>query len=170
MPITPFHFGLGIACKAILPKHFSFSVFCLSQLVIDAEVVYSALRGNTQFHRFFHTFLGSSFIAVLCFFIGNPLCIWLKKLWNAKLDLQLKRFLTLPEDISRASAFTGAFVGAYSHILLDSFMHADIKPFAPASSVNPLLGLLSYAQLHLLCILAGVFGGILYAYRIRLNK
>lgn len=165
MPLTPFHFGFGVACKAILPKHFSFSVFCFTQVVIDAEVIYAMLRGNFQLHGIFHTFLGSTFVAALCIIVGKPLCIWLKRMWNAKLDAQLKSFLTLPKGISRAAAFLGAFVGAYSHVLLDSFMHADVKPFAPISSINPMLGQLSFTQLHLLCVLTGVFGVILYSYR-----
>jgi membrane-bound metal-dependent hydrolase YbcI (DUF457 family) len=35
----------------------------------------------------------------------------------------------------------GAIAGTYSHVVLDSLLHADMRPFAPFSAANPLLGL-----------------------------
>ena len=39
MPITPFHFGPGAAVKAVAPRHFSFTVFAFSQVMIDLEPI-----------------------------------------------------------------------------------------------------------------------------------
>jgi len=46
MPLTPFHFGPAAAIKAIAPAHFSFTVFCYSQVVIDLETGFHLLRGE----------------------------------------------------------------------------------------------------------------------------
>ena len=52
----------------------------------------------------------------------------------------------------------GALIGAWSHLLLDSFMHADIKPLSPFSDANVLLGTVNLAYLHRFCIISGMLG------------
>ena len=52
-------------------------------------------------------------------------------------------------------------MGAYSHVLLDSIMHGDVRPFAPFSEDNGVLGMISLVQLHLLCLGLGMVGGAL---------
>ena len=37
-------------------------------------------------------------------------------------------------------------------------MHADIRPFAPFSDANALLGIVSLRALHLSCVIAGAVG------------
>lgn len=37
-------------------------------------------------------------------------------------------------------------------------MHADMRPLAPFSADNPLLGALPFRALHLFCLIAGVVG------------
>ena len=52
----------------------------------------------------------------------------------------------------------GAALGAYSHVVLDSVMHRDIRPLAPASMENVLLGIISLSALHWWCIALGIVG------------
>ena len=52
----------------------------------------------------------------------------------------------------------GAFFGTLSHVLLDSLMHHDIKPFAPFTQANPLMGLVTHDGVYELCALAGMLG------------
>jgi len=59
-------------------------------------------------------------------------------------------------------AFLSSFIGAYSHVVIDSIMHADLEPFAPLSTTNNLLGIISASLLHKVCIYSGMFGGVLY--------
>jgi membrane-bound metal-dependent hydrolase YbcI (DUF457 family) len=83
-------------------------------------------------------------------------------LWNAELrHHHLDRF-TSKEPLGWSAAAIGAFVGTYSHVALDSIMHADIQPFAPFSSANAELGLMSVPMLHLACVVAGIAGLILW--------
>ena len=63
-----------------------------------------------------------------------------------------------PRLISWPAAITGAFVGTYSHVALDSLMHADMRPLAPFSETNALLHLVSLGALHLGCVLSGLLG------------
>jgi membrane-bound metal-dependent hydrolase YbcI (DUF457 family) len=167
MPVTPFHFGPGLVLKAVGRHYFSFSVFCLVQVVIDTEVMAATLSGTYPLHRTLHTYLGATGVALLCIVFGRPLCIWAKRAWNRHLDAKLKTWLWLPEPISLFAAVTGAFLGAYSHVFLDSFLHADMHPFAPFSNRSPLYGEISYPLMHLLCFLLGVLGALWLAFQRR---
>ena len=64
MPFTPFHVGPGAAIKAIMPRHFSFTVFCFAQIVTDIETAFYLLRGEYPLHRIFHTYLGATVVAM----------------------------------------------------------------------------------------------------------
>ena len=70
-----------------------------------------------------------------------------------------------PRDrVSRAPrcARDHAVEGAtYSHVVLDSIMHSDMRPLAPLSGDNVLLHVVSAGGLHLLCVLSGVLGALL---------
>jgi membrane-bound metal-dependent hydrolase YbcI (DUF457 family) len=64
--------------------------------------------------------------------------------------------------ISWAAAAAGAFAGTFSHILLDAVMHADMIPWVPLSESNELLGLISIDSLHIICLLLGIVGAVLF--------
>ena len=59
----------------------------------------------------------------------------------------------------------GAIAGTYSHVVLDSLMHADMRPFAPFSDANPLLGAVFLNTLHGFCLLAGLVGVVVIGAR-----
>jgi hypothetical protein len=164
MPITPLHFGPGVAIKAIIPRYFSFSIFCFAQLVTDLEVVVSISLSIRPVHRFFHTYLGATIVAALSIIAGRPLCILAKRFWNARLAPNLRQHLSVPEPISFGAAVSAAFIGTYSHVLLDSMMHSDMKPLAPFSQANSMLGILSILQIYLLCMALGIIGVGIYGY------
>ena len=49
----------------------------------------------------------------------------------------------------------------FGHVIPDAIMHADARPLAPFSAVNPFLDLISLTDLHLGLVAMGV-GGILW--------
>ena len=55
------------------------------------------------------------------------------------------------QELKRRQILMGSALGAYSHILLDSLMHADMTPWAPFATGNALLGLVSLEALHGFC-------------------
>jgi membrane-bound metal-dependent hydrolase YbcI (DUF457 family) len=63
------------------------------------------------------------------------------------------------------ASFLGAYVGTFSHVVLDALMHADMRPWWPLSDENGLLAALSPEWLHLGCALAALAGGIGVALR-----
>src|SRR5262245_1529736 len=74
MPFTPFHFGPAAVMKAVAPAHFSFTVFCYSQVVTDLESGFYLFRGEYPVHRFFHTYVGATIVGLACALTGRPVC------------------------------------------------------------------------------------------------
>lgn len=155
MPLTPFHLGPGAALKAALGARLSFAVFAFSQFLIDVEPVLHALLGSDRLHAHLHTYAGATVVAIVSALAGRPACEWALRLWNSRLDTAQARWLGVPANISRGAAWSGAFVGAYSHVAIDSIMHADMTPLAPFAADNPLFGWLSGGEVEALCVALG---------------
>jgi membrane-bound metal-dependent hydrolase YbcI (DUF457 family) len=157
MPITPFHFGPGAAIHAVAPRHVSFLAFCTANVLIDIEPLYYMLTDQDHLHRFFHTYVGASVVALatLVLFLG---CRWFARRFWLPNPFQWQALSVLAVAI-------GAAAGTYSHIVLDSVMHADITPLAPFSDGNPLYQLVSSSALHWFCLGAGVLALLILGIR-----
>ena len=147
--------------KAAANMHFSFLVFGFTQVVIDTEPLYYMVQGLWPIHRFFHTYLGATLIAIFAVTIGRPLLALVIRLWNRLLVPSLRTRLSMEPWIPFTAAVSGALFGGYSHVLLDSVMHSDVRPFAPWSDSNGMLHLMSVGHLYLFCAGFGVLGGVM---------
>ena len=160
MPFTPFHFGPGAAIHSAAPKHVSFLAFCGANVLVDVEPLYYIATDQYPLHRFFHTYVGVTLI------IFATVTLFLLIRW-------MSRMVALPnpfrwQQLPLHSVVLGAAFGGYSHIVLDSVMHADIRPLAPFSSANALYGWISIDHLHWFCVVAGLVGlGVIGIRRIR---
>jgi membrane-bound metal-dependent hydrolase YbcI (DUF457 family) len=155
MPVTPFHLLAITPIKAIAPRKFSWSVFALVNVIIDLEpITYFLITLNPE-HRFFHTSIGATLIAILAALYGRGLCEGAIKVWNDEIK---SKWLIAEPNISKVSAWSGALIGAWTHLLLDSFMHDDIKPLSPFTESNVLLGTIPIATLHSICLISGLLG------------
>ena len=155
MPITPFHLLAATPLKAIAPCKFSWTVFALVNVLIDLEPITYFLITLNPAHRFFHTIIGATLIALLGATYGRKFCEVAIGIWNDEIKSQ---WLTSDDSISKVAAWSSALIGAWSHLLLDSFMHDDIRPLSPFSESNVLLGILPIATLHTVCVVSGVIG------------
>lgn len=158
MPITPFHLGPGALVKSVAPRYFSFTVFAFSQALIDLEPVGFFLFTGDPVHPYLHTALGAAAVFFVSWLAGRPVCEWALRVWNAWLRPPQARWLAYEPKISSTAAAVGAFVGAFSHVAIDSIMHVDVKPFAPFSAVSPWLQVVSIETLQWLCVAAGALG------------
>jgi hypothetical protein len=152
VPFTPFHMGPGLLVKALLQGSFSLMVFGWAQIIMDVQPLVVLLTGEGHVHGFSHTYVGATVIGVGSALTGK---------YAAELGLRLTgqdRYLPIRWPVAMVSAF----IGSFSHVLLDSLMHADIEPFAPFMLNNPLLGFLSVEALHEFCLYSGLLGVGLY--------
>lgn len=148
--------------KAVLPGSFSLTVFGLSQVMIDLEPLYYMLQDNPPLHRFFHTYLGAFLVGLVAIAIARPVCEWLLKFWNSRLSEAQATWLAVETRLSRKTVILSAMIGVFSHVLFDSFLHGDIRPYSPFSQSNDLVSLLSVDEVYLGCVIAGVVGLLIY--------
>ena len=160
MPVTPLHFGPAIAGKAFAPKHFSVLAFGLTQVIIDAEAGFYLMQGSWPVHRFLHSYLGATVVAVVTALLGRPLLGLVIRGWNRLLAGRFRDGPQLRPDVPLAAVISGAVLGSYSHVFLDSIVHADMTPFAPWHGGNPLLHAMPAANVTLLCVGMGLTGGL----------
>lgn len=152
MPFTLFHLGPGLAFKAVGGRHFSFMVFGGSQVLMDIEPLVGIIQGRPILHGITHTVAGALVIGLVSGAIGRPI---------AELALGLMRIRHRP--ITWAVAFASGLIGTYSHIGLDAIMHHDMTPLWPLATGNGMLRSMSLGQLHMLCLEAGILGGLVIA-------
>lgn len=157
MPVTPFHVGPGSLVKAVLREKFSLTIFGFAQIVIDLQPLVAMLGADIEVHGFSHTYVGATLVAVIASVIGKPFCEYCLRFWNRELSVS-NPLWHFPEKISWPVVISSAFIGTYSHVLLDSIMHAEIEPFYPLAIRNQLFGLMEMGELHKLCAYAGLLG------------
>lgn len=162
MPITPFHLIAATPIKAIAPDKFSWSVFCLTNIVIDLEPITYFLVTLEPRHMFLHSIIGATLIAMLCATFGKKWCELTIEIWNDEIKGKREaKWFASSNKISKTAAWSGALVGAWSHLLLDSFMHDDIRPLSPLTQSNGLLNIVSISELNSACLVSGLFGLVL---------
>lgn len=157
MPVTPFHFGLGAVLHSAAPRHVSFLSFCAANVLIDIESLYNLLLHRHPVHAFLHTYIGATLMVVVTIAVFLVLRWFASKFWLPN-PFDWRALLVPPVAL-------GAALGAYSHVVLDSVMHADIQPFAPFSSANPLLGLVPLDTLHIVLVVFAMIGFVVVGLR-----
>lgn len=126
MPLTPLHLAAGLPAN----RHISLKAFIAVNVLIDLEPASVMFFGMDKLgyalHQGVHTFGGVTFMAIVTLLAG----LACRGKWRSWLY--------------------GAFLGAYSHILLDALVHDDVEPFAPILSGNPLFFNI-HAEVSILC-------------------
>lgn len=155
MPFTPIHMGPGILIKSLLQGSFSLMVFGWTQIIMDIQPLIVLMSGEGHIHGFTHTYFGAILIAIFAALTGKYL---------SEFGLNVLRISKSGNPISIVwwVVFLSACIGSFSHVLLDSIMHADIEPFFPLTLDNQFLGLISVAMLHKACMYSGLIGTGIY--------
>ena len=157
MPFTPFHFGPGALVHAVAPRQVSFLAFCAANVAIDVEPLVWILRGEPPLHRFAHSYVGACLVALLV------VALWLAA-------VRVAATLRIPDafgwrGLALRQVALGALIGTVSHVVLDSVMHADLRPLAPWSDANPLLRAVTLDTLHGACVVAAIVAGVVVGVR-----
>jgi uncharacterized protein DUF4184 len=169
MPITPFHMEPGMLVKAILQGFFSLIIFGWAQLLMDLQPILVVLTGKGNLHGFSHTYIGATLIAIFSALTGKwvyqAIMVFIKKDFS---DYQ-KLLFDVPKKLTMRVCVVSAFIGTYSHVLLDSIMHADVEPYYPIYLANDINLIISIESLHKLCIYTGLLGVVIF-FTIRIVK
>ncbi len=129
-------------------------VFGWTQIVMDVQPLIVMISGEGHLHGFTHTYLGAVLIAIVSALSGKYLSeIGLRFLGNVA---------SSPVKIGWWVSFSSALIGSFSHVLLDSIVHADVEPYYPITSHNEHYNLLSFVAVHKLCLYAALAGAAIY--------
>lgn len=146
--------GPGILIKAVLQTSFSLMIFGWTQIVMDIQPLITMIVGHGHIHGFTHTYSGAVLIAIFSAVTGK----YLSQLGLSILEIKTQNAENIPWWV----CFLSAFIGSFSHVLLDSIMHGDIQPFYPFLLDNPLQGIISVLTLHKICLYAGLTGVVVF--------
>lgn len=110
MPITPLHIGVLAPVNHFAPGKVSAASFILTQVILDGKTIVFYLTGYGGVDHSSHTLAVALFFAALVGLLG---------FWSARW-------------------VWGAFVGTFSHVLLDAFVHTDVFLLDPWMQGNVL--------------------------------
>jgi membrane-bound metal-dependent hydrolase YbcI (DUF457 family) len=98
-------------------------------VIVDIEPFLVLILGLPYpLHGFLHTFLGGSIVALILGLIMEEIREPLTSLLSV---------FRIEQEFSFKSVLLASFIGVYLHILLDSFLYIEMRPFYPAD-INPL--------------------------------
>lgn len=159
MPFTPFHFGPALLFGLILYNYLDFPTFMIANVIIDVEPLIILTMGlNLPLHGFFHSFMGGTVISFILFFV----MMRIRKFFEGLMGL-----FNLEQSWSQKSIVVAALSGVYLHIVLDSRLYTDIKPFFP-STWNPFFrdSMFSGFEVYGFCVFSALAGIILFFFKI----
>lgn len=159
MPFTPFHLGPGLLFGLLLLSYVDFPTFLLANVIVDIEpFLVLSLNLNYPLHGFLHSFLGGTIISFLFAIVMNRI---------RHIFSPLMSYFKLAQTPSFKSILSASLSGVYLHIILDSFLYSDIRPFYPFH-FNPLLrnGMSIGFKIYGFCILSFIGAGAIYAIRL----
>lgn len=160
MPFTPFHMGAALLVKPAAQQHFSLITFGIAQIAMDIEPFIGMVRNSDMLHGPSHTVLGAIVIGLLVALVSPSICRPILRRYNQEVTAYKLCWLSEPPEPTRLAIWSGAFGGTLSHIVLDSFIHYDMRPLAPFSDANPILNVLSHDGVYQLCLILGLVGCI----------
>jgi membrane-bound metal-dependent hydrolase YbcI (DUF457 family) len=138
MPFTPLHLGPAL-----------FLILTLSLHRMDGP--------GLPLHGLLHTFLGGTFVALLLALVITRM---------SGFTASLMRLIGLEQRPSPRNVYAAALSGVYLHILLDSRLYTDIRPFYPFA-YNPFLdGMAAAFEIWWFCIVTGLIGVALLVFRL----
>lgn len=124
MPITPLHLGILAPINHLLPGKVNNLSFWIVTIWLDASAIayYAFGLEMGEFHGpDTHSFIAAAAIAGMIGMLGLGYYVFKELFWSA-----------LQENSERALAWIcGAYLGGFSHILLDAMVHSEMLPFAP---------------------------------------
>ena len=155
MPLTPFHLGPALFLGLVLLRYLDFPTFLIANVIVDVEPLTVLLLDlNCPLHGFLHSFLGGTLMAI-------ALTVAMARV-RERLNYILST-LKIEQETTARKILAASLLGIYIHILLDSRMHPDIRPFYPLD-INPFLSrsMLVGLEVHMLCIWMFIAGLIMY--------
>jgi len=156
MPFTPYHLGPALGFGLPLRKYLHAPTFIVANVIVDVEPFLVVFLGlEYPLHGYLHTF-------TLAFLLGLALG-YAMFLFERVLRPLYKTFLLESSSNLNLKSFLVAGVsGTVLHVLLDSPLYAEIRPFYPVT-MNPLYNPALSLEVYSFCVWMGILGIAYYA-------
>ena len=159
MPFTPFHFGPGFLISLTFLSFIDIPTFLIASVIIDVEpFLVLVFHLNYPLHGFFHSFLGGFIAAALLAMVMSKI---------RRYFTPLITFFKIEQSISFKKILFSSICAIFLHILLDSPIYLDIRPFFPFE-FNPFYRSTVMPGLIIYLICTWCFIGAIFVYAIRL--
>jgi len=160
MPFTPLHLGPALALGLSFRKYIHLPTFIIANVIVDIEpFLVLVLRLNYPLHGYLHTFVFASVLGLALSYVMFKLEKFLNSLYRS--------LLLVPQKLFNFRAFAIAgILGTIIHILLDSPLYMDIRPFYPLNInplYNPKASFRMLIMINSICVLMGIVGLTYYA-------
>jgi hypothetical protein len=143
--------GLGLPLR----KYIHIPTFLVANVIPDVEPFLVLVLGlRYPLHGYFHSFL-------LAFFVGLVLGYTMFRLERVFHPLYTALRLEPKDMITLKSYMVAGVTGTLLHVLLDSPLYSDIRPFFPLT-INLLYNPTLSASIYSFCGLMGIVGFIYY--------
>ena len=153
MPFTPYHWGPSSWLGLLLYKFIDFPTLLIASVIIDVEgFCVLVFKLNYSLHGYQHTFIGATISAVL-------LALLMYKL--KPITMNITKLLKIPQNFGFSTILISALLGAWLHVIFDSFLYGDMMPFYPSKN-NPFIKLFSLRDIYAFCEWSFIVGIILY--------
>ncbi len=167
LPFTPFHWGISILIQALLIFLDPIALFVGSVIPdIEGITAWFILPGmGLPLHGPLHSFTGALFLGLLTG-ISSWFCF--KYLFPQLIEqFQLNLPFSLPE-YSLGCSLLSAFLGTFSHIILDAPLYSEMDLLYPLGVGNPLYGIVPGTLIYSLCIFGFIIGNIIFIVRLEI--
>lgn len=155
MPFTPFHLGPALGLGLPFRKYLHVPTFLVANILVDVEpFLVLSLGLDYPLHGYLHTFIAA-------FILGLALGYAMFLLERIPRSLYKALLLESDAKLGLKSFIVAGILGTMLHVLLDSPLYDDIRPFYPLSA-NPLLYSASSTEVYSFCVWMGLFGIVFY--------
>lgn len=136
--------GVGVAAKALAPRLVSLQAFALTQVAMDLEPAVGMAMGSEVLHGWTHTLWGAVPVALASILVWKLL--ERRRIWRWTI-----------EPLQTPTLWVTAFLGVWSHVLLDVLIHRDMLE---TRSLLPGLGdtIYSHEAVERACLVAAAAG------------
>jgi len=163
MPFTLYHWGPGLLFGLLFLTYIDLPTFLLASVIIDVEpFLVLALNLRYPVHGYLHTFLGGTVVALLLWLVMRRVREALSPFISS---------LRLEQEVSSSRIGLASLFGIYLHILLDSPLYSEIRPFYPFET-NPVLGHSVFFgfDIYPLCAASFIGAAFVYAARVAFHR
>ncbi len=157
LPFTPIHLGVALGIGLPFRRSIHLPTFILTSVLLDLEpLVVLVLDLEYPHHGYLHTFMAALLLGTGTGYVLYNMRGFLKSSWRTLL-------LEVEGDVGMGSYMVSGFSGYALHVMLDSPLYTDIKPFYPLA-VNPLLEPDIAIPIYAISSFIGVYGVTYYIY------